>query len=57
MEALPCQKGLKVGAGIQRVTFLRFRHHLITSPIFLTFLGRKLSNDKRVREDLLPQAA
>lgn len=44
MEAHPCQKALYLGVEIQGVTFPRFRCNLITSPIFLTLLGRRLSD-------------
>lgn len=57
MEPHPCQETLKAVVGIQGVTFSKFRLNLITSSIFLTLLGRKLSNDRGPEWISYPQAA
>lgn len=53
----PCQKALKPVVGIQGMTFSKFRLNLIISPIFLTWLGRKFSNDRGPESVSYPQAA
>lgn len=53
----PCQKALKPVAGIQGMTFSKFRLNFVTTPIFLTLLGRKFSNDRGPESISYPQAA
>ena len=57
MGPRPCQKALKPVVGIQGTTFTKFRLNLITTPIFLTLLSRKFSNDGGPESGSYPQAA
>lgn len=53
----PCQKALKPSVGIQGPTFSKFRLNFLTTLIFLTWLGRKFSNDRGPESVSYPQAA